>query len=64
MEFQSVVRQKFLSLRDSEVSSNTNTPWFVIDARKSKEEIHEEIKRVIDEVKKDCDNKVSGKLWV
>lgn len=46
------------------MSSNTNTPWFVIDARKTKEEIHEEIKRVIDEVKKDCENKVPGKLWV
>lgn len=50
-----------MTLKDLDTA---RTPWHVIDARKSIEEIHQEIVRIVEDVKAKNEDKPLRKLWV
>lgn len=56
------VREKFNTLRkiDEELG---RTPWYTLDARKSKEELQTEIKEIVQRVLERVQNEPIGQLW-
>ncbi len=65
--FQRTVRETFANLKEQDMQNPNNIgylPWHVIDARKSKDELHLEISTIVAKIVKDVENQPLKKLWV
>lgn len=62
VEFQKTVREKFMNLRETD-ESEANVPWFVLDARKSIDELHAEIRSIAEAVVTQNEGAPVKKLW-
>eukprot|EP01033_Poteriospumella_lacustris_P014263 gene14263-10194_t len=62
VEFQKAVREKFMNLRETD-EAEANVPWFVLDARKSIDELHAEIRSIADAVVTQNEGAPVKKLW-
>ena len=62
IEFQRVVQEKFQLLKQN--TSKGGPPWYILDARKSKEELHEEIKLIVLNVIETVKDKALSKMWL
>lgn len=60
IDFQLKVRQKFMELKREDEG---RLPWFFLDARKSIEDLKEEIKLIGDQCVKDSANKPFARMW-
>lgn len=63
IELQSKVRDKFLLLKEEDAKSDIQN-WHVVDARKSIEDLHREIKSIADETISRVSNSAITPLWV
>lgn len=63
MEFQKAVREKFMLLQRID-QEEANIPWFVLDARKSIDELHAEISSIADDIIARNDASPVKKLWI
>ena len=59
-DFQEKIRETFLSLK---ARDENTVPWHVIDANKSKEELHTEIKLLVDRIIAESAGQPLKKLW-
>jgi dTMP kinase len=63
-DFQMKVREKFMTLKDNDDNFYSNpTKWYVIDARKSINDIHQEIVKIAEEAVGQVEYKPIGLLW-
>ena len=63
IDFQKKVREQFMLLK-SEDQASAAVPWHVVNAAQSIDEVHTEIKNIVDNVLASLDDKPVGKLWV
>lgn len=62
VSFQKKVREQFMTLKDEDVAKNT-LPWYVLDATKSVEDLHNEIVAIADRVMVGVADKPISRLW-
>lgn len=60
IDFQVKVREQFMILKSRD---SAKLPWYTLDARKSKEELHAEIKEIADKTIADTSQKSINALW-
>jgi dTMP kinase len=60
IDFQIKVREKFMKLK---AEDDGRLPWFTLDARKSIEELREEIALIADKVVRESKHKSLSRLW-
>lgn len=63
VEFQKTVRDKFFTLQQKD-EEQRSIPWYVLDARKSIDELHQEISTIADEIIAQNNALPIKKLWV
>jgi dTMP kinase len=63
VEFQKTVRDKFFTLQQKD-EEQRSIPWYVLDARKSIDELHQEISTIADEIIAQNNASPIKKLWV
>ena len=63
IDFQKQVREQFLKLK-AEDDAKGDLNWHVVNAAQSIEEVHSQIKQIVDKAMEDVANKPSKKLWV
>jgi|LauGreSBDMM110SN_4_FD.fasta_scaffold37394_1 dTMP kinase len=61
VDFQLKVREKFMQLKNADEGV---LPWYTLDARRSIDELHEEIKMIAHKAVEENQNKALSKLWM